>query len=427
MRSLIPLNHWISQWSSNQTHRSLVKNGVVLGLNQVINYAFPLITLPYLTRVLTPHYFGLVMMAQAMMIYFSILTDYGFNLSGTKKIAKHQDDHRAVSDFFSTIMAIKIALMVVGFIILIMMTVWVPFFHWHRWLLLTTYLIVVGNVFFPTFLFQGLEKMMYVTVLNTITKVFFLVVLVLFIHDSDDYEWVNVIWGGGYLMANVVAFYIVKYTLAIQFFRPKWGNIVYWLRSSFEYFLSRAAIAIYINTNIIFIGMWLSPAQAGIYSGAEKLFFVVTTLYTPLIETIYPYISRTQHKSFGYTTLLVASGCNVIGCILVFFIADWVVPLVLGPTFTPSLTLFRWMLVVAVLHLPSSIIGYPLLGALGYVKVANRSVIIGGGVHILLIIACYGRMTAPIHFVWVMIVSQGVILGIRLGYLFKLIRDDGRK
>jgi PST family polysaccharide transporter len=82
------------------------------------------------------------------------------------------------------------------------------------------------------------------------------------------------------------------------------------------------------------------------------------------------------------------------------------------------------MLVVAVLHLPSSMIGYPVLGALGYEKTANRSVMLGAITHACLLGVFFNQLTAPIHFVWIMIASQGVIFSIRLVRLIQVGRNQ---
>jgi len=85
----------------------------------------------------------------------------------------------------------------------------------------------------------------------------------------------------------------------------------------------------------------------------------------------------------------------------------------LGANFEPAIQLFQWMLIIAWLHLPTSMIGYPVLGALGYEKTANRSVMLGGITHIVLLGVFFNQLTEPIHFIWVMIASQSVIFSIR--------------
>ncbi|MEC8678340.1 MAG: oligosaccharide flippase family protein, partial [Candidatus Margulisiibacteriota bacterium] len=104
-------------WLKNDDYKNLLKNGTSLGIVQLSNYILPLVTLPYLARILGPNYFGLVMMAQATMIYLTLLTDYGFNLSATKEIAKVRDNLKKVSQLFSSVIIIKSGLLVCGSII----------------------------------------------------------------------------------------------------------------------------------------------------------------------------------------------------------------------------------------------------------------------------------------------------------------------
>jgi PST family polysaccharide transporter len=194
------------------------------------------------------------------------------------------------------------------------------------------------------------------------------------------------------------------------------------LSDSFEFFLSRLAIAMYLNTNVILVGIMLSTKNAGYYGGAEKLLFAITTFYAPLIETIYPYISRTKNIPFIKKVLVLSTSINTIGCIGAFVLAPWIVQLILGTTFKPAVEIFQWMLIIAVLHLPASMIGYPVLGALGYEKTANRSVILGAITHLFILCLFYPSLTQPVHFVWCMIASQLIILITRANKLLQIQR-----
>ena len=401
-------------WLKNDDYVKLLKNVSSLSIVQLSNYILPLITLPYLARVLGPKYFGLVIMAQATMIYLTLLTDYGFNLSATKEIAKNQNKKSVIETLFSSVLTIKSGLLCIGTLILFLLTMIIPIFNEHSVLFWASYLIVIGNTFLPTFLFQGLEKMTFIACLNLIAKAGFTVLIFILIKSTDDYIWVHALWGISYILVDIGAFLIIKLKLNFNLVKPQLNQIKSILNISFEYFLSRIAIAIYLNTNVIFVGILLTPADAGIYGGAEKLLFAITTFYAPLIETIYPYLSRTKNKSFIKKILTAAIGVNSIGCMTAFFIAPIIIPIILGPEFKGSIILFQWMMIIAFLHLPSSMIGYPVLAALGYVKTANRSVILGAIIHVSLILIFYNKLSSPMHFIWIMIVSQSIILFIRL-------------
>ena len=192
---------------------------------------------------------------------------------------------------------------------------------------------------------------------------------------------------------------------------------------SFEYFLSRVAIAVYLNANIILVGLILSTSTAGHYSAAEKLLFAITTFYAPLIETIYP--TYRVHKTYHLQKILVIStSINTIGCVIAFYIAPIMIPFIFGSNFEASVVVFQWMLIIACIHLPISMIGYPILGALGHEKTANRSGIIGAIIHIALIAVFYNQLSHPIHFVWIMIGSQASIFTIRSIKLISLFKKQ---
>ncbi len=410
----------MQRWLKNRDYTTLLKNYSSLSLVQLSNYILPLITLPYLARVLGTTNFGLVLMAQATMIYLTLLTDYGFNLSATKEIAKNQNNPTTISQIFTTVMSIKVTLLLVSSLVLVGLVQWIPVFNDHKILFYTSFLIVVGNTFLPTFLFQGLEKMSFIAIFNFIAKLGFTGLIFILIKSPADYKWVHGLWGLNYIIVDTVALSIILLKFKIRLIQPQFNQFKATLNYSFEYFLSRIAIAIYLNTNVIFVGILLSPENAGLYGGAEKLLFAITTFYAPLIETIYPYVSRTKNKSFIKKILFTTVSLNTIGCLVAFIIAPLIVPFILGVSFTPSVKLFQWMLIVAFLHLPGSMIGYPVLGALGYEKTANRSVIFGSIIHVLLILICYREITAPIQFVWIMIVSQSIIVGIRVTKLIRI-------
>jgi PST family polysaccharide transporter len=417
-------NGVMRHWFKNSDYSRLIKNTSALGLVQLSNTLLPLITLPFLARVLGSSNFGLVLMAQATMVYFSILTDYGFNLSATKHIARHQKNQAKVSAIFSDVLATKCALLLLGLFILAGMVHWVPLFNAHGTLFYASFLVVVGNTFLPTFLFLGLEKMSLIAGLNFVAKCGFTGLIFWLIHEPPDYVWVHALWGMSYILVDILAIGLIVWQLKITWSRPSLNGIFNHLSHSFEYFLSRLAIACYLYINVIVVGIVLSTETAGHYGGAEKLLFAITTFYTPLIEAIYPYISRTKNQRFAKKMVIITTAINTLGCLAAYALAPIVVPIIFGPGFMPAIHVFQCMLVVAVLHLPSSMIGYPVLGALGYEKTANRSVMLGAITHACLLGIFFNQLTAPIHFVWIMIASQGVIFSIRLVRLIQVGRNQ---
>ena len=143
----------------NDDVKRLFENFASLFTLQGLNYILPLITFPYLVRVLGPDKYGLIAFAQAFIGYFVILTDYGFNLSATREVALNRDNDKKLSEIFSSVMIIKIVYMVLSFIILCTVVFSFEKFS-HNWIIyIFAFGVVLGNVLFPVWFFQGMERM----------------------------------------------------------------------------------------------------------------------------------------------------------------------------------------------------------------------------------------------------------------------------
>jgi PST family polysaccharide transporter len=204
---------------TNADVKVLVTNFISLSILQLLNLLLPLITLPYLVKVIGAEKFGVIAFASSLIVYFQAITDYGFSLSGTRQISHNRAVNSELSKIFSRIISIKMFFMIVSFIIFLIIISLFEKFQNDKAVFLLSFISLIGNVFFPEWFFQGIEKMKFITFFNFVSKMLFTISLFIFITEKTDYIFVPLITSLGFLIAGLVAFFyaIIKFNLNFVF------------------------------------------------------------------------------------------------------------------------------------------------------------------------------------------------------------------
>jgi PST family polysaccharide transporter len=168
----------------NTEKKRLAANFFSLSTIEAANYILPLITVPYLVRVLGPAKFGLVAFAQALIQYFITFTDYGFQLTATRAISVARDDAGKVSRIFSAVTLTKAVFMLASFAAVSAIVFSVPKFRQDALLYIFAFGMVIGDVLFPVWLFQGLERMKFIAALNLLSRALFVMAIFIFVRKN---------------------------------------------------------------------------------------------------------------------------------------------------------------------------------------------------------------------------------------------------
>lgn len=327
--------------------RRLLSNFFALFIMQGANYILPLITLPYLVRVLGPEKFGLIMFAQAFIQYFVILTDYGFNLSATREISIHRNNKEKVSEIFSSVMIIKFGLLVFSFMVMSVIVFYFEKFRQDWFVYYLAFGIVIGQVSFPIWFFQGIEKMKYIAFLSLISKFFFTAFVFLLIKKESDFYLVPILNGSGNILVGILALSIVIGSFGIRFKIPSLQRIIFDLKEGWHIFISTVAISLYTISNTFILGLFTNNTIVGYYSAAEKLVKAVQGLLSPISQTIFPYISKLIHESKGKGLLFLRKTTFLVGgfalflSIILFVFSDFIVRLFFGEKFIESIIVLK--------------------------------------------------------------------------------------
>ncbi|PWB70812.1 flippase [candidate division GN15 bacterium] len=393
--------------------RKLFSNVVALSVLQAANYILPLITVPYLVRVLGAERFGLVMFAAAFNMYFVMLSDVGFDLSATRAVALSRDRLDTINEIFSSVTIIKTAVLVIGFLILVGLVMAIDRFRSEYAVFLISYLVTVGQAYFPTWFFSGMEHMRLVTILNVVAKLAFALLIFVVVRRPEDYLYVPLMNAFGFAAASAISMVLVIRKFGVKLRIPPWSTLVFRLRESAHFFVSRASVSIYDNSNTFVVGLVLGNVAAGYYSAAEKLFKAMTALQMPLTNSLYPYMSKSRDVRAYRKIFTTATVGNAALCLLVFVLAYPIVSLIYGAGFELSASLLRMFAILTCIMVPSALLGYPLLAALGHSGYANYSVVAAAVIHLLLLLVAIPILSPHLVVVF-LIITQLIVLAIRV-------------
>ena len=392
------INYFKELFLGSPTKKRLANNFLSLSILQMVNYLLPLVTIPYLVRILGPEKFGLIAFAQAFISYFVILTDYGFNLSATREISVNRTKKEKISEIFSSVMIIKFILGVLSFFILALFILLIPKFR-DDWLIyIFTFGTVLGNILFPIWLFQGMEKMKYITTLNIIAKGIFTVCIFIFIRKITDYLYVPLINSIGLSTIGVLSLIIISKDFKIKFKLPTIKIIKYQLKEGWHIFISTMAISLYTASNAFILGLFTNNTVVGYYSAAEKIIRATQGILNPLSQTIYPYISKlvidSKEKALDFIrklTKLVGLGTFILSSLL-FTLAPNIVNIVLGDQYHQSIIVLRILSFLPFMTGLSNIFGIQTMLTFNFKQAFSRIFILAGILNIILAL-----ILAPIY------------------------------
>ncbi len=295
--------------------KRLIENIGSLFALQGASYILPLISMPYLMRVLGAEKFGLIVFAQAFTQYFVVLTDYGFNLTATRQIATHNKDIRKVSEVFCSVMVIKLALMLGSLLIMASIVFLVPKFRLDWPVYFIAYLTVVGNVLFPVWLFQGMEWMKYITLLNVSAKGIALLALFLLIHRPDDYLLAMGIQASGFVLAGLMGLWVARGRIGVRLVRPHLHHIRPMMREGLQVFTATLSGNVYGQGSVLITGLIAGDAAAGYYSLAQKTLTALSNLISPLAQGIYPRLTHMFNEGHAHYNCFRKKVFGIVMCI----------------------------------------------------------------------------------------------------------------
>jgi PST family polysaccharide transporter len=366
----------------SKDNKVLFENFISLVFLQIANYALPLITIPYLAYTLGVEVYGLVAGAQYLIQYFMMITDYGFNFSATRLVSIHREDKTKISAIFSAVMIIKIVIMFICLLAVLSIVFFTEKYSDDPMVYLATFGLVIGNLIFPVWLFQGFEKMKIVTIINVVTKLIFTICIFIFVQSSDDYLMVPILTSLGFLISGLISFFVVR-KLGVRFIFPGWEEIRFQLVDGWHVFISTISATMYMASNGFLLDVLTNnPIYVGYYSAGEKVIRAFASLFSPVSVALYPFISKKLHENKKSGIELFMKFVKVVGVLSllvsigVLFLGEWITNLLLGPDFSGSIVVMQILCVIPFFGTIGAMFAYQLFINIGLKHLIPRILVI---------------------------------------------------
>jgi len=371
-------------------NKVLIKNFSSLSLLQVSQYIFPLITFPYLVRVLGPDGYGLVAFATAFVGYFSVITDYGFNLSATREISINRHNSSKVSEIFSSVITVKLLLFVISIIIVIPVIYGFTKFSKDSEIYLVSFISVLGTTLFPIWFFQGVERMNFISTISIVIKVLWVVSVFLFVHSFDDILILVCLNSLSSLITGISGLAAVNYYFNIVFITPSIAQIKFQFLKGWHYFISQASVSLYTISNIFILGLFTSDTVVGYFSAADKIRQAVQNVSSTAGKTVFPHLStefiRSKKAAFSFINKYIKTvgSISLLACILLFIFSEQIILIVLGEDYIQSVILLKIISFLPIIIFLSNVAGVQTMLNMGFKREFAKIILIAGIFNVIL-------------------------------------------
>lgn len=354
---------------------TVFKNTVFLYILTFSNYLFALITLPYETRVLGPEYFGVLGFAAAFYTYFFVVLDFGFILSGTKRVSENVGDVKELGRILTGVTVSKFILFVILFLLLYLSSMFVGKIFQCRNVLFLYLILAFLTTLIPDYLYRGLENMKMVTYRTVLVKFVFTCLIFVFLKHPHQYYLVPLFNIVGTVLALVWVVFDIYKNLNVKFEAVPFKYLRSLLKDTLGYFLSRIASTIYGATNTIIIGFLYPTGNVlGYFTSSDKVRTLASQASSPLADSFYPYMLRTRNYKRLIQVVVIAECLVLTGCSILWCYAEEFCAIVFGHEYVGAAYLLRYMIPLICVVLPNYMLGFPALSPMGLSKWANYSV-----------------------------------------------------
>lgn len=389
---------------SNTKTPSLQKNFVFNLLRNISMILFPMITFPYLSRILLPEGIGKINFANSVVQYFTIFAALGIPLYGTREVAKVRDNRAKLNELVNELFQINIITTIIAYFAFVILLVFSERLQSETKLFLVYSMNIMFTCFGLDWLFQGLEMYEYITKRVIIIRLISICLMFIFVKSSDDYIISAFITVLGLVGSNIFNLFYSRKHIKLKVFKKY--RIKKHLKPISIIFGMGVATSIYVNLDSVMLGFIQGDISVGYYTAAIKLNKLVLTVITSLGVILLPRLSyyienglkdefeRVANKALDIILLL-----SIPAVVGIFILSEDLVIIFSGSEYLNAVTTMKLLSPIILIISVANFTGIQILYPLNKEKLVLVSVIIGAIVNISLnfyLIPKYAHMGAGV-------------------------------
>lgn len=254
------------------------------------SFIFPLITFPYVSRILGAVGNGKVSFATSVIYYFTVIATLGIPTYGVKICAQYRDDKKKLSKTVKELLIISNIMMIISYLIFFIALFLIPKLYEEKILMLINSVTIILTVLGVEWFYQAIEQYDYITFRNLAFKVLSIVLMFLFVHKSEDYIMYGAITVVGTTGSNILN--IIRINKYVNLKESCEIELYKHIRPIFTLFMLTAATMIYTSLDSVMLGFISGDEQVGYYNAATKLKSILVSFVTALGVVLLPRLSN---------------------------------------------------------------------------------------------------------------------------------------
>lgn len=262
------------------------RNVVALYGVQLATFVIPLLTLPYVARVLEPSALGLVIFAQGFAFALMAFIDWGFGLTGVRSVASVQNDPEALAGVVQRVRGAQLALTALSALFALSALLLVPNMRDNPEFLVLAYVAAATTGLAPDWFFLGIERMRVMAIIQLGFRAVGAALTFVLVKSPDD-AWIVMALFAAASVGSLLVSDVMMYR-RVEFRRPRWRSSLQEIRHGSMIFVATLAVTLYTAFNVVLLGFFASSAEVAHFGAGERLVRVAITLLGPVGAAVIP-------------------------------------------------------------------------------------------------------------------------------------------